>query len=204
LHSASAPHRGERYIYAGTCRDASGEELEARRRSGRKPASRLRIGAGSVSFVDGIQGPFCQDMERECGDVIIRRSDGVFAYQLAVVVDDLFQGVNQVVRGCDLLDSTPQQIRIRSMLAPESGEVSYWHVPLMLDARGRRLSKRDRDQGLDGALAHFASVEAFIGHVAWLSGLREVNEPITMEGLVTEFSLDSLKGKTALRWVLPD
>jgi acyl-CoA synthetase (AMP-forming)/AMP-acid ligase II len=77
-------------------------------------------------------------------------------------------------------------------------------VPLMLDARGRRLSKRDRDQGLDGALAHFASVEAFIGYVAWLSGLREVNEPITMEGLVTEFSLDSLKGKTALRWVLPD
>jgi len=106
---------------------------------GRRPAWRLRVPEGPVEFLDGIRGPQSQDLREEVGDFVLRRSDGLWAYQLAVVVDDALQGVNQVVRGADLLDSTPRQILLQRRLGLP--QPAYAHLPLLLDRRGAKLSK---------------------------------------------------------------
>lgn len=202
LHAASAPHVGERYPYPGTCRDLTPEQVAERLRS-RRPAHRLRVDEVRMRIDDAVQGPFMQDLGRECGDFIVRRSDGVYAYQLAVVVDDLASGVNQVVRGLDLLDSAPQQSFLRALLEPDAPDVEYAHVPLIVDAQGRRLSKRNHDQGLQGILEHFGDVEHFLGHLACTTGLRRTPEPTTAEELVDGFSFGLLAGRREIRWTLP-
>ena len=107
--------------------------------AGRKPAIRLRVPDGRVAFQDRIQGHFGQDLGREVGDVVLRRADGYWAYQLAVVVDDAAQGITDVVRGADLLDSTPRQVFLQQRLGlPTPG---YAHLPLVRDAEGRKLGK---------------------------------------------------------------
>lgn len=120
-------------VYPGTCREGLPR--------GRKPrAIRLRVPERPVSFVDRIQGRIACDLPRTCGDFVIRRADGLPAYQLAVVVDDAFQNVNEIVRGGDLLDSTPRQVHLqRSLDLPTP---SYAHVPVALQADGTKLSKR--------------------------------------------------------------
>jgi glutamyl-Q tRNA(Asp) synthetase len=120
-------------IYPGTCSNG----LPA----GKKPrALRLRTPDQDIGFVDDVQGRLTQNLRRECGDFIIRRADGLFAYQLAVVVDDAYQQVTHVVRGADLLDSTPRQIWLQRCLGlPEPG---YMHIPLVVQRDGRKLSKR--------------------------------------------------------------
>lgn len=104
------------------------------------PAIRLRVPAGtSVTFVDGVRGPITQDVAQAVGDFVLRRADGLWAYQLAVVVDDAAQGITEVVRGADLLDSTPRQILLQRCLGlPTPG---YLHLPLLLDADGHKVSK---------------------------------------------------------------
>jgi len=102
-------------------------------------ASRLRVAEGPVMFEDALQGMVVQDVAREVGDVVLRRADGYWAYQLAVVVDDADQGVTHVVRGADLLDSTPRQILLQRALGVATPH--YLHLPLLLDADGRKLSK---------------------------------------------------------------
>jgi glutamyl-Q tRNA(Asp) synthetase len=124
---------GER-IYPGTCRDAAVDP--------RAPhvAQRLRVAPGVVEYVDALQGPQRQDVAHEVGDFIVRRADGWFAYQLAVVVDDALQEVTSVVRGADLLPSTPRQIclqRARAVATP-----AYLHVPVAINAAGEKLSKQ--------------------------------------------------------------
>ncbi|KAA2285499.1 tRNA glutamyl-Q(34) synthetase GluQRS [Arenimonas fontis] len=106
---------------------------------GRRPAVRLRVTEGRLGFNDGLQGRFEQDLAREVGDVVLRRADGYWAYQLAVVVDDAAQGVTEVVRGADLLDSTPRQILLQRKLGLPTP--AYLHLPLVLDERGRKLGK---------------------------------------------------------------
>ena len=114
--AASAPHRSDGVaIYDGRCRRLSSQEREELSRT-RRPAWRVEVPEETVSFVDQIQGPFSQNLARDCGDFILRRSDGVYAYQLAVVVDDAAMGVTQVVRGSDLLDSTPRQLWLQEEL----------------------------------------------------------------------------------------
>lgn len=202
LHAASAPHVGERYLYAGTCKNLTEEERQLRSRA-RNAAMRCSVPDREVSFPDKLQGRFTQNLAHECGDFIIRRSDGIYAYQLAVVVDDAEQGVNQVVRGVDLMDSTPQQLYLREMLYKGAEPPSYWHIPLLVDEQGRRLSKRNHDQTLDGLLEVFGSVEELLGYLAGLTGVAETKEPLTMEGLLSCFSLDSLRQRREIRWVLP-
>ena len=103
VHAASAPHLGEsEYVYPGTCRNLTPAERAAKTR---RPAWRLRVPAVEWTVRDGLQGDYTENLERDCGDFVIRRADGVYAYQLAVVVDDADNGVTEVVRGRDLLSS---------------------------------------------------------------------------------------------------
>jgi glutamyl-tRNA synthetase len=134
--AASAPHAGEEVRYPGTCRGR-----DPARSFRRAPAVRLRVdGAAVVSFTDGVAGSRQQDLEHDVGDFVLRRGDGVYAYQLAVAVDDASMRITDVVRGADLLDSTPRQIYLLRLLG--MGEPRYWHLPLVLSAEGQRLAKR--------------------------------------------------------------
>lgn len=190
LHAASAPHRGEKLVYPGTCRNLSVQEVEERS-ANRKPAYRVRVPHRSYEFVDLVQGKYAQELESECGDFIIRRSDGLFAYQLAVVVDDAAQGVNCIVRGMDLLVSTPQQMFLQEQLGFE--QCNYAHVPLMVGERDRRLSKRDRDAALDELLAAYKTAEGVIGHVAFVAGLIDFDEPCAASDLLEDFDVARLE-----------
>jgi glutamyl-Q tRNA(Asp) synthetase len=119
------------------------------RNHGRRPAWRVRVGAAVVAVDDAIQGPLMQDLAREVGDFVAWRADGACAYQLAVVVDDAELGVTQVVRGADLLDSTPRQVFLQRLLGLP--QPAHAHLPLVLDADGRKLSKQDRALPVDAA-----------------------------------------------------
>ena len=191
LHAASAPHRGEKLVYAGTCRHLSAEEVEARRAAGRTPGWRVAVDGRTIAFEDLVQGSYAQKLDRDCGDFLIRRSDGAFAYQLAVVVDDAAQGVNSVVRGVDLLCSTPQQRYLQDLLGLP--HPAYAHVPLLVAEQNRRLSKRDRDAALDELLARFGSPRAVIGHIAAVAGLVPEEAPATPEELLKDFSLERFR-----------
>lgn len=194
LHAASAPHQGQRSIYAGTCRGLS-EAERTQKAMAKAPAMRLNVPDESVSFHDAIQGSCSMNLASECGDFIIRRFDGTYAYQLAVVVDDAEQGITSVVRGVDLLDSTPQQIYLQSLLCLSHPE--YAHVPLIVDEEGRRLAKRNRDAAFDELLAKHGSPKAIIGHIAGLTGLMPTGDPASPEEV-----LSYVRGKD-LKTLLP-
>ncbi|MCR2036535.1 tRNA glutamyl-Q(34) synthetase GluQRS [Adlercreutzia caecimuris] len=191
LHAASAPHRGEKPVYPGTCRRLTDAERARREREGRSGAARLVVPDRVVSLHDLVQGDYAQNLAADCGDFLVRRADGAFAYQLAVVVDDADQGVNSVVRGVDLLCSTPQQIYLQELLGLPHAR--YAHVPLIVGELNRRLSKRDRDAALDELMVRFKTPEAIIGHIAGITGLAPSADPITPEALLAEFSLERLQ-----------
>ena len=187
LHAASAPHREDgQVIYAGTCRDLTAEEA-AERAAKRSPALRLRVPNEDVSFIDGHMGLYRENLACDCGDFLLRRSDGMFAYQLAVVVDDAAMGVTEVVRGADLLSSTPRQLLLYRLL--DLTPPKFYHFPLLLDASGRRLSKRDGDIGLD-ALRRRCQPEEVVGALAYLAGLNPSRRPCAPTSLVDTFSWD--------------
>ena len=144
--SPSAPH-GLRDAYPGTCRDLARAERDERRAGGREPALRLRTEGERIDFHDLLRGP----TDGPVDDLVLRRNDGTPAYNLAVVVDDAEQGITEVVRGDDLFDSTPRQVLIQRLLGYPTPE--YLHVPLVIDAEGRRLAKRDGDATLAGLRA---------------------------------------------------
>lgn len=151
-------------------------------------ASRSAAGgdAGVMHFEDRTYGPQREVLAEECGDFLVRRSDGVYAYQLAVVVDDADMGVNEVVRGCDLLGSTARQMYLQDLLG--YAHPSYAHVPLLVAPDGRRLSKRDRDCDMGVLREHFGMPEALLGRLAYVAGLVPSPEPRTADKLVDEFS----------------
>ena len=187
--AASAPHRSDGVqVYDGRCRRLSAAERVGLAKT-RRPAWRVRVPDRKYAFTDLLQGVFQENLERDCGDFILRRSDGVYAYQLAVVVDDAAMGVTQVVRGRDLLDSTPRQNYLQDLLACPRPE--YGHVPLLLAADGRRLAKRDRDQEL-GQLQKQCSAPELVGRLAWLAGLIDRPEGITPRELLPLFAWDKL------------
>lgn len=191
LHAANAPHASDgTVLYAGTCRGLSAAEVE-RRRAKRPPATRLRVPdasdpAGTIAFTDLVFGPQCEVLAHSCGDFLVSRSDGVTAYQLAVVVDDALMGVNQVVRGHDLLGSSARQIYLQRLLG--FPQPAYAHVPLLVTPEGRRLSKRDRDLDVGEIRARDKGPERLIGSLAALVGLAEDGEELTAAALVERFS----------------
>ena len=135
----------------------------AARDASREPAWRVRVPARLIAFDDKIQGRVAQDLSREVGDFVVRRADGWFAYQLAVVVDDAAQAITDVVRGADLVDSTPRQLLLQELL--DLPRVRYAHLPLALDAAGRKLSKQERAVAVecDDPLPALRAALAFLG-----------------------------------------
>ena len=144
------------------------------RATDRPPAIRLRVPDGLLGFEDGLQGWFAQDLGRDVGDVVLRRADGYWAYQLAVVVDDAAQGITQVVRGADLLDSTPRQVWLQQRLGLPTP--SYAHLPLVRDTQGRKLAKSLAALPVDPAdpLPALRAAWRFLGQdeAAWPGGSR--------------------------------
>ena len=189
LHSVNAPHLSDgTYVYAGTCRDLT----EAQRAAfDRKPAWRVKVPDKVWSIRDHVQGDYSLNLATDCGDMVVRRADGVYVYQLAVTVDDGEAGVTEVVRGMDLLSSAPRQMYLQDLLGFE--HPSYGHVPMLLAPDGRRLSKRDKDLDL-GVLRQRITPEALIGTLAYASGLTQKNEAISARELATLFSWEKLKG----------
>lgn len=186
--AASAPHAADgSYVYSGRCRNLSQEET-ARLAALRRPAIRLRVPEGHYSFTDGIQGKQEGNWEN-CGDFILRRADGVYAYQLAVVADDADMGITQVARGRDLLEATPQQILLYQLLGYEPP--AFFHIPLLVAPDGRRLSKREKDLDL-GALQKKYQPEEIIGWLAWKSGILDQYEPIQAKELIPLFQWSRL------------
>ena len=190
--AASAPHLGEnRGDGACPCRYLTQAEREARfATSERQPALRAAVPDEDVSFVDGNCGAYQENLQRDCGDFLVRRSDGVCAYQLAVTVDDGLMGVTRVVRGRDLLSSTPRQIWLHRSLgfAPPR----YFHTPLLLAEDGRRLSKRERDMDM-GALRERFTAEEIIGYLAALAGLQNEPIPVPARELIGVFSWEKVE-----------
>lgn len=196
LHAATAPHASDgTYVYPGTCRNLTPAQIEQKSKT-RSPALRLRVPSqgdptGTIRFTDMAYGPQKQCLARECGDFLVRRSDGVFAYQLAVVVDDALMGITEVVRGHDLLGSVGRQVYLQRLLGYR--EPAYGHIPLLMAPDGRRLSKREHDLDLGVLRAALPSSRPLIGKLASLVGLAERGEEISAEELVPRFSWDMLR-----------
>lgn len=186
IMATQAPHQSDgRVVYSGRCRpEYWGEMRDGRMMSGldypidsgdMQAALRLLVPDKEITFTDRICGEQRVNPARECGDFIVRRRDGAWAYQLAVVVDDALMGVTEVVRGEDLLLSTAQQLYIYDLLG-YSAPV-FAHFPLIRNEEGQRLSKRDKSCSLEYLFAHHTP-EEIIGRAAYLTGLRNTSEPV--------------------------
>ena len=185
LHSVNAPHLSDgTYVYPGTCRTLTEPP------AGRKPAWRVMVPDRDWSFRDRVQGDYSLNLATGCGDMVVRRADGVYVYQLAVTVDDGESGVTEVVRGMDLLSSAPRQMYLQELLG--FAHPAYGHVPMLMAPDGRRLSKRDKDLDL-GYLRSHISPEQLIGTLAFSSGLIDRPAAISAGELAAEFSWEKLR-----------
>ena len=184
--AASAPHGPDGPIYGGVCRELTADEQARRRLLGREPSLRVRMQGAS-------------------GDIVVRRGEGVVAYQLAVVVDDAAQGVTHVVRGADLADSTARQLELYRLLSLEPAP-AYAHVPLLLGPDGERLAKRHGAVGLAELRAQGADPRALAGWLAHSAGLLESARPCAPAELVESFDASALTREATrvdpaeLRW----
>ena len=189
LHSVNAPHLSDgTYVYPGTCRNLTEGEQAAFRRP---PAWRVVVPDRVWTVEDRIQGTYRCNLATECGDMVVRRADGVYVYQLAVTVDDGEAGVTEVVRGMDLLSSAPRQMYLQELFGFPHPE--YAHVPMLLAPDGRRLSKRDRDLDL-GILRQRLTREALLGALAFAAGLIDQEVSVSLKELTKEFSWKKLSG----------
>jgi len=180
--AASAPHGAlPEGSYPGTCLRLTEGERAARAASGRPPALRVRAGAAAVAFEDRIAGRVAGVVD----DFVVRRNDGAYAYNLAVVVDDAAQGVGEVVRGADLLDSTPRQLWLGARLSLPAPR--HAHVPLMLGPDGARLAKRHGAVTLADRAAQGQRADEVRALLAASVGLAEPGEPVTAAELVERF-----------------
>ena len=189
LAAASAPHPGEEVFDPGCpCSRLTESQKAELFASGRKPAWKIRAPDRTMTVHDGHYGSFSKNLARDAGDFILRRADGVFAYQLAVSVDDMLMGVNRVVRGRDLLSSAPQQSWLIETLGGSAP--SYCHSPLLVSEKGK-LSKRLGSLSTQ-ALRENMPPEALIGKLAFLCGLLPEPEPISSRELISLFRWDKI------------
>ena len=188
LHSVNAPHLSDgTYVYPGTCRKLTPEQRSA---FSRLPAWRVKVPDKLWVVEDLLQGTYRENLLTDCGDFVVRRADGVYVYQLAVTVDDALAGVTEVVRGVDLLSSSPRQMYLQELFG--FPHPTYGHVPLLMAPDGRRLSKRDRDLDLD-ALREKMTAEQLIGILACTAGLLPKPQAISARELAGEFSWQKMK-----------
>ena len=185
LHVSTAPH-GETPVYSGKCRGLSKESYPDRGGS-----TRVIVPDDTIRVHDLLQGDYSQDLAKECGDFIVRRSDGVFAYQLAVVIDDGESGVNEIVRGKDLLSSAPRQLYLFDLFGFSRPE--FLHVPLIYDADGERMSKRLGKSNMEYIRATFPDPRPVIGMLAYNAGLLDRYEPLSLKELVPLFDVSRLR-----------
>lgn len=188
LHSVNAPHLSDgTYVYPGTCRNLTEAERAA---FDRAPAWRVIVPDKVWHLTDRVQGDYSLNLATECGDMVVRRADGIYVYQLAVTVDDGEAGVTEVVRGMDLLSSAPRQMYLQELFGFPHPE--YGHVPMLLAPDGRRLSKRDRDLDL-GELRKNVTAEQVIGTLAYAAGLIGRLEPVSARELAHHFQWENLR-----------
>lgn len=174
--AAAAPHGSAELVYPGTCRNLT--TAQRRQRSGERPAAlRYRADDAAIEFVDAIAGP----QVGHPNDVVVRRNDGVPAYQISVVVDDAAQSISQVVRGDDLLASTPTQIALQGDLGLPTPD--YAHVPMVTGPTGARLAKRDGAVTLSDLAAVGVTVDDVRAMLGRSLGLVAAGEPLTVAGL---------------------
>lgn len=186
--AASAPHPGEPRTDPGCkCRHFSAAQRRELEAAGRRPAWKIKVPDKTISFTDGHYGSFSENLA-ESGDFIIKRSDGVFAYQLAVSFDDMDMGIDRVVRGRDLLSSTARQIWLISELGGTAPQ--YCHAPLLVTDGSRKLSKRFGDLNTDALLERY-SPEELLGYIAGLLGISDGSAEIA-DSLLERFSWDSV------------
>ena len=189
LLASSAPHTDDGVpVYAGTCYGLTAEEKVEFSKS-RKPSKRIHVPDRTDSFFDGHYGNQTQNLQRDSGDFIVRRADGAFSYQLAVVTDDALMGVTEVVRGCDLLSSTHQQKFLYESLGFTVPQ--FYHVPHLVSADGRRLSKRNKDLDM-GVLRSKYTREEIIGHIMYLCGFIKKEEPLDLQEALSVFDWNVL------------
>ena len=182
--AAQAPHESDgRVVYPGTCRPNRLSTFDFRL-SSTKAATRIIVPDEVIAFEDKVYGAQAVNLASHCGDFILRRSDGVFAYQLAVVVDDAEMGVTEIVRGRDLLLSTAQQIYLYRLLG--FTPPVYMHHPLLVNEQGQRLCKRDKAQAI-GAMREHLSPEQIIGKIAFAFGWIDRPESISASELIPLF-----------------
>jgi glutamyl-tRNA synthetase len=200
---SSAPHGPEKgapypaYLRPNAVEDGWYERLHQKKRP--DASVRFLVSDESVRFVDRLNGPVTELVTDTVGDFVVKRKDGVYAYQLAVVVDDIAMQITEVVRGMDLIDSTARQIQLIQAL--DGAVPAYGHVPLVYNAQGEKLSKRDA--GLTLASLREAGVrpEQLVGYLAYSLGLQETPEAATMHDVLEIFDWGQLQ-KTV--WILPD
>lgn len=189
LMVSSAPHTSDgRIVYPGTCRPdnrrVNPAELSVR-------STRIMVPDEEITFTDRIAGDQKYNLIRDCGDFVIRRSDGAWSYQLAVVVDDALMGVTEVVRGNDLLLSAAQQIYLYRMFNFKVPE--FAHIPLIKNEAGQRLSKRDGSESMEELRKYFTP-EALIGRMAKLAGLRPTSAPVSLRELLEAYTENKFYG----------
>ncbi len=175
-------------LYPRTCKRLSVQDrLERAKRI--NPSLRISVPNETVTFTDGVCGEQSQNLESACGDFILRRSDGVYAYQLAVVVDDGESGVTEVVRGADLLYDTARQIYLQRLLGLPTP--NYYHIPLVCDKTGRKLSKSEGDSAL--RLFQTYSPQQIIGELAFAAGIMDEPRPTDLKSLIPLFDIGKIK-----------
>ena len=177
--------------YPGTCRGRFADADQAAARTGCSPAWRLKVDGESIEIADRFAGPGTFHLDGLCGDfVIFRKSEGA-AYQLAVVVDDADAGVDAIVRGDDLLDSAARQKHLRRALGIEA-EPTYWHLPLVLGADGRRLAKRHGDTRLSYYRGRGTPAERILGLIGYFSGVIPAPKPLELSELLERFDIERM------------
>lgn len=216
IRAASAPQEGDRFtVYPGTCRRLiASEPQRAKQRLANNDRHSMRIATAdtTITFHDEVFGTQQYNLAHDIGDIIVRRSDGIYSYQLAVTVDDLDMGITDIVRGRDLLRSNALQIYIRKALIaagfqssePADAAISYAHLPLIDNAAGQRLAKRERSLDLGILTAHGVTAQQIIGYCAWLLGLQGNPEhtkpqPMNAAEALGEFSWSAVRANTSDR-----
>lgn len=206
IMATQAPHESDgRVVYSGRCRpprlrgmrpeDMAPTAQEEEPKAKKVRSTRLFVPDRVIEFTDRLYGRQSVNLASHCGDFILRRADGAWAYQLAVVTDDALMGVTEVVRGADLLLSSAQQIYLYDLLGREAPE--FAHFPLLCNSDGMRLSKRDRSLSMEELRKEY-SPQHLTGLLAWLAGILPEPFPISAEGLLPLFSWQAIPARHSI------